>query len=362
MAAGGAERVTSILIKEFCKSYNITLFLINNDIFYDIPKNTKIIYFENHISSKNGILKFLKLPFFALKYMFFCKKYDIDISMSFMNQSNYINILSKLFGCKSKVIINERAFPTEVYKTKSIKNVVSKLLIKTLYLKADVIVANSKGNALDLSSNFAIKNVIIINNPVEIQDTGIKQINDKFTFITIGRLDSGKNHSLIINAMVDKDAILYIIGRGELKSQLQNQIKELKLEKKVFLLGEQKNPFIYLLKSDCFIFSSNYEGFPNVLLEALACELPIISTDCKSGPREILAPNTNINFQLKNNIEIAQYGILTSINDYNGLSKAMFKIIKDTKLLASYKKKAIIRANDFDKSKISKKYIEIIEN
>jgi N-acetylgalactosamine-N,N'-diacetylbacillosaminyl-diphospho-undecaprenol 4-alpha-N-acetylgalactosaminyltransferase len=160
--------------------------------------------------------------------------------------------------------------------------------------------------------------------------------------------------------MQDIKASLYIIGDGELKDELENQIKTLGLEEKVFLLGKQQNPYKYISKANCFVFSSNYEGFPNVLLEALACNLPIISTDCQSGPREILAPNTDIKNQLKDDIEIAQYGILVPVNNREKLKEAMNLMINDKSLRKRYIDKSKDRVNDFSIEKIIKQYKEVI--
>ena len=151
-------------------------------------------------------------------------------------------------------------------------------------------------------------------------------------------------------------AKLLIIGTGNLNHELHELIATYNLEKKVFLLGEQKNPFQYLLKSDCFLFTSNHEGFPNALVEALVCGLPAISTDCSSGPREILAPKSDISKQLKDTIEIAEYGILTPMNNETRLIEAMTIIMNDTKLRNNYSKNALKRANDFNVDKIIPKY------
>jgi len=291
LAGGGAERVVSILLNELKNRYNITLFLMNDTIFYDIPKDIKIIYLENSLPFESGIKKLLKLPFLGWRYK---KLNDADISLSFMNRPNYINVLAKIFGMKSKVIISERIAPSKEYQTDNIKDKISRFLIKFLYPKANIIIPNAEGIKIDLIDNFLIdRNIIkVVNNPVNInkiikmKKENIEFRDDDFSFITIGRLQKQKNHSLLIKAMQTIDAKLYIIGDGELKEELQNQIKELGLIDRVFLLGRQENPYKYLSKADCFIFSSNYEGFPNVILEALACELPIISTDCASGPRE----------------------------------------------------------------------------
>ena len=78
-----------------------------------------------------------------------------------------------------------------------------------------------------------------------------------------------------------------------------------------------------MTSADCMVMSSHFEGLPNVFLEALACGLPIISTDCPSGPREIIAPDTNRNHQTTKAIELAKYGILTPVGNADKLAEAM---------------------------------------
>jgi N-acetylgalactosamine-N,N'-diacetylbacillosaminyl-diphospho-undecaprenol 4-alpha-N-acetylgalactosaminyltransferase len=365
LAFGGAERVVSILLKELQHKFNITLVLMNDIILYDIPKNLKIIYLEKSQPSEIGILKLLKLPLLGLRYTKLCKENNIDISLSFMNRPNYINNISKILGNKSKIIINERAMPSLQHKS-GVKGFINRVLIKKLYSKSNIIMANSIGNSLDLVNNFNAGNVITINNPFDIKNINklskeyAEVDKNNFTFITIGRLDNGKNHQLIISAMKGIDAKLYIIGNGELREKLEKQIKDLRLINKVFLLGHQKNPYKYLSKVDCFVFSSNNEGFPNVLVEALACGLPVISTDCQSGPREILAPMSEMGFKLSNDIELSEYGILFPTNNKNYLEQAMKIIINNSILRDNYINKSIQRANDFNLENIIKKYKDVI--
>ena len=97
-----------------------------------------------------------------------------------------------------------------------------------------------------------------------------------------------------------------------------------------------------------------------MLIEALICKLPTISTDCKSGPREILASNTDLNFNLINNIELGEYGILVPIKNVEKMKEAMNLIINDESLRKNYQEKAKHRANDFRIDKIIKQYEEII--
>lgn len=370
MAEGGAERVVSLLLNDLKSEFNILLVLMSDKIFYDIPKDIKVVYIDNANVLDNGIKKLLKLPILGMKYKKVCQKYDIDVSLSFTNRPNYINIISKLFGNKSSILVSERAVPSSVYQTNSYKDKVSRFMIRYLYPKANLIIPNSLGIKYDLINKFSIESTIkVIHNPIDLKkielqkNTYIEFDFSRFTFITIGRLYPQKNQKLLIEAFSkvnNTNSQLIIIGDGVLKSELENKIDILGLNNRVYLLGKQKNPYKYLSKANCFILSSDYEGFPNVLLEALACELPIISTDCPSGPREILSPSSDSNFQLKNGIDNSEYGVLTPVNDKINLTKAMNSMMNDERLLNSYNKTAKNRVSNFSKEKIIKQFIEII--
>jgi glycosyltransferase involved in cell wall biosynthesis len=364
LSNGGAERVVATLLNELSTKYECHLILAHNEIFYNLDKKINIIKLNTNIKT-NGIVKLLILPVLAYRLSKIIKNNNFDTVISFLSRSNYINILSNIFS-KHNIIISERAMPSLQYKN-GLSGNINKLLIKLLYKKANICIANSQGNKLDLERNFNLNNVIHIPNLFDLQNIVEKSKNtinidtNDFLFITVGRLDKGKNHKLIIRVMNDIitngfKATLWIIGDGELRIELENYIISLNLQNNIFLLGKQINPFAYLSRANCFVFSSNHEGFPNVLIEALACGLPVISTDCKSGPREILSPNTNFNIQLKSNIEIGKYGILVPINDKDNLFEAMSLIIQDKNLGNQYKQKALGRANDFSINKIIKRY------
>jgi len=360
LASGGAERQVSILLKELSKKYKIYLVLMNDTIFYEIPKNVEVFYLEKSNPFESGIKKLLKIPFLAMKYKKFLKEKEIDVSLSFMNRPNYINVLA------NRGIVSERINPFEEYKTNSLKDKINRLLVKSLYKKAKKVIPNSKGTEIELN-NRGIKNTEVIYNMLELKKIGklrneeIDLQKEKFTFITIGRLEPQKNTILLIEAIKNIDAKLWIIGDGYLRNSLELKVKNEKLEEKVKFLGRQKNVYKFLDKVDCFVFSSNYEGFPNVLLEALACNLPIISTDCKSGPREILAPNSDLNKQTKD-IEIAEYGILTPVGDVEKMREAMKMIIENKNLRENYKKKAVNRAKDFSVEKIIPKWEKVLND
>ncbi len=368
----GAERVVSILLNELKSDYEITLVLMHERIDYEIPKEIEVVLLDQGEYQESGVTKLAKLPFLGYSYKEFCKEYEIDISLSFMNRPNYINLLAKSYGNDPLCIVSERIAPSKEYFLGSLKDRVSRYLIKRLYPKADLILPNSQGIKADLIENFSVpsKLIEVVNNPIDL--TKIEYLKNEpsrfpfssFTFINIGRLHPQKNQKMLIEAFYrlnDPHAKLIIIGEGELKEELENLIEDLNLGENVFLLGRQSNPFSYLSKADVFVLGSDYEGFPNVVLEALACEVPVISTDCKSGPREILSSQSGTHFELQQGVEYAKYGVLVPVNNPVAMSEAMEKMMRDERLRQKYKKMGSFRVKDFEKEKIVLVYKDKIE-
>jgi len=357
LGAGGAERVVSILLNELKDTADFTLVLMNDTIKYDIPESVPVVYLERSRVDESGIWKLIKLPFLAYRYKRLCRILGIECSMSFMNRPNYINVISKLFGNSVEVMINERAMPSEQYGYGNLLSMINRMMIRRLYPKADQIISNSFGNARDLKENFAIEKPIFpIYNPCDVRaiqrrmEEPVDFDFTRLTFVTIGRLDEGKNHKLLIEAMAglaDLETQLIIIGEGALRDLLTDQIRYLGLEKRVFLVGHQKNPYRWLAKSDCFVFASNHEGFPNVLLEALACGMAIISTDCPSGPREILAPASDISSRLYEGVEESEYGVLIPTGKLQPLLDAMV-LMSSPQKREGFRKQAVKRAYAFE--------------
>ncbi|MCP4970625.1 MAG: glycosyltransferase [Arcobacter sp.] len=366
---GGAERVVTTLLNNLIEKYECHLILMENKISYELDKRINVISLDEK-SNQSGIIKLLSLPILAYKLTTIIKKYNFSKITSFLYRANYVNILAKYIS-NHNCIISERIAPGSMYNDTSINSKISKLLIRNLYNKADLIIPVSKAIKTNLIENFDINiEQKVVYNPYDIDkinllaEESIKYpINKEKSIITVGSLGSRKNHQLLIKAFSkidDKEYKLYILGKGEEESSLRSLAKELGIEKKVVLLGFDNNPYKYLSKSNIFVLSSNSEGFPNVLAEAMVCGCSVISTDCLSGPREILAPSSDVNFQLKNKIEFAEYGILTPIKNVDMLSKALDIMITDKKLNINYKEKVTVRANDFRIKKIIKQYEEII--
>lgn len=366
---GGAERVVSILLNNFVEKYECYLIIMENKISYELDKRINIIRLDEK-SNQNGIVKLLRLPIISYKLSRVIKKHNFSQITSFLYRSNYVNILAK-YLCTHRAVISERIAPSSMYEDNSISSKISRFLIKNLYNKADKIVSVSKAIENDLIESFGVNiNQKVIYNPYDIEK--IKQLSKEDvsyeidrnkSIITVGSLGQRKNHILLINAfskLDDKEYKLYILGKGEEESNLKNLVNELELNERVVFLGFDNNPYKYLSKCEIFILASNSEGFPNVLAEAMVCKCSVISTDCLSGPREILSPDTDVSFLLKDKIELAEYGILTPIKNIDKLQEAMNLIIDDESLRKKYQDKAKQRVNDFRIDKIIKQYEEII--
>lgn len=339
LGKGGAEKVVSTLLFCLQDKFEVSLVLLKNEVVYDIP---------------NGIpVDIININ--PLSYKKYCKKNKIDISLSLLTKPNFISIVSKILGNKSVIIVSEHTNTILWYSKVMLK------LISIFYKRADKVITVSKKIAFNLDKYLGIKNTKVIYNPYTISTIiNQEEINDNIDFITVGTLYDVKNHKLLIESFAnisDKSKNLYILGDGPLKSDLEILIKELKLENRVFLLGFQSNPYKYMKKAKVFVLSSNNEGLPNVLIEALALNCAIISTDCVSGPREIIAPDTDFNYQNKDKIEYAQFGLLVPIKNQDLLVKAMNDINVE-----HYNSKSLQRAYDFDCEKQCIKYYKELES
>jgi len=371
LQTGGAERVVSLLLNQLKDDFEIHLALYSRHIDYSIPNDIKILDLQQPLL-QNKIIRFLKLPQISRQVYRYCKKNDINTSVAFLYRPCYINAIMKSFlGYRGRVIMCEGTHQTTMQESHSvIYRMFSKFMVMYSYKRAHLILANSYAIQTDLIENFKIKTPVrVIYNPVDLQfikagtaatpafifEKGI------FHFITVGNLRKEKNHLLLIQAffiLKNLPCKLLIVGAGVMEDILKQKVRDLGLTDKVIFCGFDKNPFQYVSRSDCFVLSSDVEGFPNVLIEALACGRPIISTDCSSGPRELLAPDSDIHHRAINNFEIGANGILTPVKDVISLANAMKKMYEDEALRNQFAAKATKRAEQFDVDEI-KQYFHV---
>ena len=361
LGGGGAERVVSQLIPYLENNgFDVYLVLMNNTCVYPFETKNKPFFLENSKTTESNVMKFLKIPFLAYKYHIFLKKNKINKSFSFLTRPGFISVLTKWFNKKRTIIISERSNSSLQYGNHNLQSWINNFLIKELYPKADLIIANSNGNAQDLITNYNVPRykITTIYNPISLE--AIFAIEPKkdffdtnyFNLVSVGRLDNGKNHQLLIKSLEFfklQKVRLYIFGDGILKTELEKTIQDLKLENYVFLMGFESNIYKYLKAADLFVFSSNHEGFPNVILEAMACELPIVSTNCPSGPNEIFKVNTDYDFS--DNV-VTDYGILVPRNNIKKMVEAINILMQNKKYYQNCKTQVVKRVEDFEANKI----------
>jgi glycosyltransferase involved in cell wall biosynthesis len=240
----------------------------------------------------------------------------------------------------------------------SIEDRILPYLIKLSYPFADDIIAISKGVSEDLAEFCSVEEnrIKVIYNPAitpAIADESEESISHQwFTAYTypvilgVGRLMDQKDFSTLIKAfrqlLQKREARLVILGEGEKREELEELTQNLGIEEKVDIAGFKQNPFPYMKNADVFVLSSVWEGFGNVLVEAMACGTPVVSMDCPSGPAEIL--------------ENGKYGPLVPPGDSEALVYAILDTLDspiDSELLKE-------RANDFEVEKISSEYEEFV--
>ena len=296
-----------------------------------------------------------------MKIIFLFQKIFACCFVSFLEISNYINILAK--GAGQKVFISERCNPKEYYSKKNIKSFLNLFFIKILYKKADLIIANSLGVKKSLVNDFSLdaKKIEVIYNPIDIKkikelsqislDEKYQKIFQDPVIINMGRLIPEKGQEYLIKAFSKvivnkKEAKLVILGEGKLEKNLKNIVKSLNLEDNILFLGWQKNPFKFLKRSKVFVLSSLTEGFPNALVEAMACGIPVISSDCQSGPNEIIDNGKN--------------GILVPVKDEKAFANKIEEILKDNSLAETISQKGQERSKDFSVDNIINQYEKLI--
>jgi len=223
------------------------------------------------------------------------------------------------------------------------------------YRLADVRLAVSKGTAADLSALSGISKHAfnVIHNPIRrFAHTPVPQEiealwgkGDGKRILTVGTFKAVKNHAMLIRAFAkleDKTAKLMILGTGPLWEETKLIAEAAGVADRVLMPGFHAHPMPFYQSADVFVLSSNHEGFGNVLIEALACGTPVVSTDCPSGPREILQDGV--------------YGTLTPVDEAEGFAKAM----QDALCCDHDTKKLQARAEDFAPDAIAQKLITVL--
>lgn len=345
--AGGAERVMVTLANYLSRKGNqILIQTMNSDeSFYQVDSNVKIKGMD-YAFSKNMFLRILQIPFIEAKRAraFTASVFDFkpDVVLSFLFTTNVIALLSRK-KIQVPLVISERSDPR-------VGGKIRRKLCACLYPKANLIICQGKAVAKYYTAFLGKCKVIA--NPLNTSAIGTYAEARKHRIVSVGRLIPEKNHMLLIEAFGEIHSSyptwsLEIIGEGYLKEELNQAINNKGLEGHVFIRNNIKDVMREVSDSACFVLSSNYEGFPNVLLEAMASGLPVISTDFGTGiARELIADGKN--------------GYVVPTGDVKKLAEALDKIISSEELQRKMGKANLCFKEDYSEEKICMQWEEAL--
>lgn len=358
---GGAERalVNILHFQASYSAYDVHLVLLDDEpIVRTIPANITL----HVLNSKRSLLKSV------INLFKFSRKLKPSICISFLVRSNISNVLiAKVLGRYPTIICERMHLDSHLSGQYSgIKRTMAKLLPKLIYHRASRVLGVSTGVTDNLIQNFNVprSKASTIYNPynvaaIEEQSKELPELTLPENFIiSVGRLTGSKNFECLIKAYLNskEQASLVILGTGEKENELRNFIKQNNAENRIKLVGYVANPFSIINKAKYFISTSQNEGFPNAMLEAMVLRIPIIMSNCPSGPAEILQEDAAFNSE---KMFEAKFGILVPMNSEVEFTKAI-NLYQENSVRQKYSVNAKLRSKNFEMNYIAKQYWDCI--
>lgn len=321
LSGGGAERVLVTMAKKFAEQGDdvSVVSLEKRPQFYEVDSKIFLQRFEN----KGRFLGALRDLFCIRKFM---KLRKADVNISFLSRCNLIVLIASLFT-KNKVIVCDRNNPKREHSTLVFH------LTNLLYKRANIVNVQTE-QAKTFYPKSLQEKITVIENPLDVEHLH-RQVPEtpkrEKIILSMGRLENQKDFKTLIAAFakISNDVpewTVNIFGHGDNRQMLQNFIDANNLHDRVFLKGRTEKPFYEMSRSSVFVLSSFYEGFPNVLCEAMHAGCLCISSDCDCGPRDLLTSGKN--------------GWLFPVQDVEELAKLLKNSIENSNQLVSIRSAA----------------------
>ena len=349
--SGGAERVMVTIANQFSKKLYDVIFVTfdSSSNFYPVDKNVKIERLNVGTEQYSKVLKYFLLPYIEIKRYFKLKKLiskeKPNCVISFLFTSNILSTIA----CRKlnvPIILSERNDPFRYGKIK-------RFIMRIFYSKANGFVCQSSKMKDYAEKNYSLNNVVYIPNPLNEGQISTESVKKQDKIITVGRLIDQKNQRLLIDAFSEihdefSTFQLYIYGDGEKRKELEQQIKDLKLESFVFLPGVEKEVLSHNRDAKLFVLSSDWEGYPNVLIEAMANGICSISSDFATGSaRDIIKNGVN--------------GYLFQVGDKEELVEIMKRLLRDERKMSTVAEEGRKIYNKLEIKNIIEEWLDYIE-
>ena len=320
MGSGGAERVMATIANNLCRDHEVRIVSMTDaESFYRLEDLVEIVGLGQTVNRKNKLTTLFSVVtggvrvFFSLRRE--VKQWKPDVVLSFLQSSNCMAIILKMLGGKYRLVVSERGDP-------HVRTKLNRWFEYHFYRKADAVVCQGK----KVTEFFREKdrgNITVIPNPIAAEVVPpLFEGERRKTVVGVGRLDAQKNFPMLIRAFAALpenfgDYTLEIYGGGKDETKLQRIIDEAGLSERAFLMGVKQGVMHYIADTSLYVMSSDYEGFPNALVEAMATGLPVISTDFPTGVARDIVGEKN--------------GIVINTGDTEALTEAMSVLLSDEK-------------------------------
>lgn len=350
MNGGGAERVVSIIANHMCETYDVTiLVLVSNESFYPLDERIRFVSANYEVDRRNKVTRLVSLGRNFLRAIGFVRErvneIQPDIVFSLLEETDIVTFFA-LIGKKHIVrLCSERNDPTK-------RNTLIQTVLNRIYSRCDCLICQSETVA-KYYRKIPEERKVVIPNPVDFSAYPDRVAEGTQTrIVAAGRLRPQKNFRLLIDSFAAiasqyPQVKLTIYGEGVQRTELEARVQELGLESRIELPGASQDLLVDIRDAAIFVMSSDYEGFPNALVEAIAMGIPVISTDFPTGvAREIIAKDV---------------GLIVPCGDQIAMSGAIKSLLSDEEVRQIIRKEGWKCLSQFETENIVQNWKTVID-
>lgn len=359
LAGGGAERVLCTLLAEWVQApgWKLTLVLLDDlPRRYAVPSGVEVHVLDARESLTRSIFGLARtLP-----------RLRPDVILSFLTRAN-LAAIAVAVPMGQPVVVSERVNTLSHFADAGWRGRVSRALVRLVYPRATRVLAVSTGVARALQEHFGVpaRRLAVVENPYDLAQLRHSASQPPALslpgpyVVAVGRLTANKNHALLLQAiaMLDDELHLVILGEGEEREALLARAIALGVDRRVHFPGHLANPHAIVGRALAYVSASNAEGFPNAAAEAMVQGVPVVMTDCPSGPAELLGRDEGSAVAAGT----APHGWLVPMNDADALVAALREVLSG-RFTADRTRSARLRMEAFGAGPIARRYLQLLDD